>query len=997
MPIEALIAVLLFFFALLLLFFRFETGFAVLLVLSVLLHKEFFSVYRWDLLPIRIFMLAFLVYGLVQVFLTWRKERSIRSLIFYIKDPFVFLLLLVWLVNGISILFSRNLIESILLFGFLTTVVSLGILFYLRYKNSPEKVFLFIKKYIYVMFGTSLFGFLQIFIHMKYNLIIGSLWVVPGHFPRVGSTFWDVNHYAALLASILPVLGVLILVSEKVKDKLISSFMFIPITVILVLTSSRSAWILAAAAFLVFVIISVVRILGKRGLYLVFATLVLFFTLFVVKYMDKESAFRAGIKNYINYRVDSYDSHLLLLQGSAEVFENYPLFGGGYGGFFEQFSKTKVSSEYFSKDPASLSLGSRTPGHSIWGESLAETGIVGFSALSLFMLLVISTLIYAAFKHEDKRERLISAAMAGSMIGWVLAGVFYSYKAEFFWIVFFLYFTYAAALLKDGFDLEKIVAFFTRSRNLLLVVLILISSVLIFWNLGKNHLIPWDEAIYAKVAKNMAKSGEYIVQRWDPKKVWYEKPPLYMWSAAVFMNLIGVSEWAVRLPSAILGLLTVLLVYKFGKEMFGKVVGFISAFTLLTTFHFLYYTRASMLDVALTFFITLSLYFYWRTFLDRGNVRFWVLAGLSMGAAVMVKNVVGLLPLAVVSVNEYAYIFSKEKTISKSLVKNVCLMLLGSAVIVFPWHLEMLRRFGMDFVNNYLIYHVFTRGIMNVEEKGKPLLWYITVMKVSMRVWFIAFLGALPYSLYLKFVKGQREHRFLIIWAVLFFIFFSISRSKLIWYIIPVYPAVSIMVGYFINKVILLVQTFVPRLKTLTFRFLAIYFLVVFGLMYMFLNKNLVYTDDLTYDVAVLLEKKDELYPKEKLYYVDNIDFPIIAYYTDGRFEKIENEALEKKLERSGYDQRIVFLIKNSKFKNLSVKYPFLISQEKTDGFILGVAESKYTRDKTRLEGVEKRIEELEKYKALGSTDILEELSKLKLEEANIKARIEEGLKSVDS
>ena len=118
---------------------NFKLSIYVLVVLSVLLHKEIFSFYRWDLMPIRIFMVALLCSGITKIYLYAVKNGGIKSLLPFLKDLFIATILLVWLTRGISIIFSKNLQASLLLFGFLTTVVALGIYFSLHFGKIPLK------------------------------------------------------------------------------------------------------------------------------------------------------------------------------------------------------------------------------------------------------------------------------------------------------------------------------------------------------------------------------------------------------------------------------------------------------------------------------------------------------------------------------------------------------------------------------------------------------------------------------------------------------------------------------------------------------------------------------------------------------------------------------------------------------------------------------------------------------------------------------------------
>lgn len=863
---------------------NFKLSLYVLIVLSVLLHKELFSFYTWDLMPVRIFMLGLLCAGITKLYFHIAKTKSLKTVLQYLKDPFVLILLLVWLTRGISIIFSANLQASLLLFGFLTTIVALGLYVYIVFKNSPQELLKYLKFYIYVVFALTIFGIVQLVLYEKTGKIIGALWNVPGKLPRIGSTFWDVNHYGSLIAAVLPVLGVFILTDKSWKRKIIDSVIFIMLCGSLLITNSRSAWMLGGFAFITFVTILVLKKFGAKGLLYILLAVIIIATPPVLMYQNRKSVFRAKVRDYFHYRIDSYDSHLMLLTGAIQIFEKYPIFGGGYGSFFEQFSKTKIAPAFFSRDPAALNT--RVPAHTIWGESLSETGIVGTSVYILFCSLVLLAPLYVFFSEKDKSKSLVGLGMASAVLGWYIAGIFYSYNSEFFWIVNLVFLIWSIGMI-GGEYLRKIVNFFFSESGFLLGLIGLISAYLIFINVGVNHLIPWDEAIYSKVAKNMVTNNQYVTLHWDNLlKPWYEKPPLFIWMQAGFMEVLGFTSFAAKLPSAILGLATVFLVFIIAKKFFNKTTAFISSLALITTVHFLYYSRMAMLDVALTFFTTISLFIYWLA-KEKDKRYLWILSGLLAGLSVMVKGVVGFLPLLVIFLYElYLFVIDKQK-FSVRLVLNYLLGFLSCLLVALPWHIYMYMQFGESFLKNYIGYHVLGRAFNNIEDKGRPFCWYLIVLKVSMRIWFIALLGAFPFTVFKTFKKDKR-FVFLTLWALSMFLFFSIAKSKLIWYVIPLYPVLSLMVGNFIERTLDLVMRKVKFTNNYLFKFLSLYLLLVFSLFYLFLNREMVYTSDLNGSQARLLEKKDKVFGTKHTVYLDRIDFPTALYYSKSQFETLD-------------------------------------------------------------------------------------------------------------
>jgi len=730
----------------------------VLILLSVLLHKELFSFYRWDLMPIRAFMLALLAAVLTKIVMWLIKDRNFSVLFSKLRDPVVVSIVLLWVVRLISIVNSKNIQSSVFLMGFFTTSTAMFLLLYFTYKNRPDRVLKYLRFYIYTVFTLTLFGWFQFYLYQTTGVIIGALWNIPGNLPRVGATFWDVNHYGALLSALLPLLGVLIIMGKSLKGRAVDVLMFISMLAALLLTNSRTAWIMAGVTFLVFVSTLIFRKIGSKGVLYLFIALVVISVPFIREYSIKSSPFRAQIKQYFHYRMDSFDSHFMLITGTVQIFEKYPLIGGGYGSFFEHFSSTKIAPTFFGRDPAALNT--RVPAHTIWGELIAETGILGLTTFSVFVFSMLAALLYGALKLEKKKEFLISAVFFATIVGWLIAGIFYSYSSEFFWIIFSFIAAWGAGTVYEKYGRNIVFSYFFRSEKIVPLVLAGLAIILIFSGLGKNHLIPYDEAIYAKIAKNMVTSGEYLVQEWKPLSVWYEKPPLYMWLVSLFMSLFGATPFAARLPSAVMGFLTVMMVYFAGKKMFNKTTGFLSALALLTTTQYLYYSRAAMTDVTATFFISASLFAY---IFIRGKKKsfLWLFPGFFAGFAVMTKGVVGLLPFPAIILCELYLLLTGQSKFSAKAIKPLILTLLGWAVVALPWHIYTYKMFGTAFLDQYLGYHVWDRAVTAIEDKGRPFFWYVTVLKVSMRLWFVVLLAALPAAVY-KVFKKRRVYVFLL-------------------------------------------------------------------------------------------------------------------------------------------------------------------------------------------------------------------------------------------
>jgi 4-amino-4-deoxy-L-arabinose transferase-like glycosyltransferase len=519
-------------------------------------------------------------------------------------------------------------------------------------------------------------------------------------------------------------------------------------------------------------------------------------------------------------------------------------------------------------------------------------------------------------------------------------------------------------VLGKKFDHKELMNFFFVNNKVLPLILGIISFVLVFWQLGANHLVPWDEAIYAKIAKNMSVSGEYIVQTWktDP---WYEKPPIFMWLMAISMKIFGVSSFAARLPSAFFGFLNVIFVYYFARKYFNKTVGFISGFALLTFVWWLYYARAAMLDVTTTFFISSALFIYFTAKQNSSVIR-WALVGVMVGLAAMTKGFVGLLPLPIMFLYELYLLATRGQKLDLKLIKNHIVMLFSLLIVAVPWHYEMYKRFGEQFVVEYFGYHVWDRATMAIEDKGQPFFWYLVVLRVSMRLWFISLLGAFPFVLYvwtrglLSKLKTERIKvlAFLIIWSIFVFLFFSSAKSKLIWYITPIYPALAIMIGYFVERVL---NCFMKRFKyfnNVLFKMLLLYAMVITVLTYLVTVRTFVYNSDEVGPVARLMQLKESKHGIEDVLYLDRVEVPIALFYLDGPFRVIDfRHDREDRVPQVDYDQPMYLLTKKGRYSDTVVgkDYPSEIINEDGD-YILWFFDSEKKIDQDSLNDIKVEI-----------------------------------------
>ena len=323
-------------------------------------------------------------------------------------------------------------------------------------------------------------------------------------------------------------------------------------------------------------------------------------------------------------------------------------------------------------------------------------------------------------------------------------------------------------------------------------LLISISAFALLWKLGGGSLAAWDEAIYAQVSKEIVRGGGWLTLHWEGQP-WFEKPPLFMWITAVSYRLFGVSEFWARVPSALSGITLIGVTYSIGKYTYDRRVGFLAAVVLLTCYHFLSFARFGTTDVMLTLFIYVALYAYVR--LNDGSQKWWYLVWASCGLALMVKGAGGIIAPAAIVLT-----LALDRRLGAAIRSShfwygVLLALLISA----PWHILMCVWYGHAFTDEYVGYHVITRSTRTLEGHASGYFYYVAKLID----------GFFPWSLLVPFAvvsvirrdrEGRSPSRPLLLLGALVFGLYTVIPTRRPWYIIPLYPALAILIAVFISN-----------------------------------------------------------------------------------------------------------------------------------------------------------------------------------------------------
>jgi 4-amino-4-deoxy-L-arabinose transferase-like glycosyltransferase len=340
-----------------------------------------------------------------------------------------------------------------------------------------------------------------------------------------------------------------------------------------------------------------------------------------------------------------------------------------------------------------------------------------------------------------------------------------------------------------------------------IAILIGFCITLYFLNLGRWDLWNPDEPRYAQVAREMVNGGDWILMHYNGR-VYPDKPPLFFWSIASSSFLWrGFSSFSVRFPAAFFGTLTILLTFFLGKALYSSRTGFLSGLILATSLEFSYLSTRANIDTTLTFFTTASLLCFFQWYRqdkaedlkkaevkveERAKMRNLLIYGfyIGMALATLAKGPVGfILPLSI----SLVYLIVRKDWISIRRMRLLSGMVLF-VVIVLLWYLPALFKGGEDYLQATLFRHSIGRYAQGW-SKGRPIYYYLYNFPIGFLPWVFFIPAAVAYGFSREKAGKRAEFFFLFLWFVLIFIFFSISKGKRGIYLLPLYPAVSLMVG----------------------------------------------------------------------------------------------------------------------------------------------------------------------------------------------------------
>ena len=324
-----------------------------------------------------------------------------------------------------------------------------------------------------------------------------------------------------------------------------------------------------------------------------------------------------------------------------------------------------------------------------------------------------------------------------------------------------------------------------------------------FSGAGQLGLVGPDEPRYVSIARAMVESGDWVTPRLNGEP-WFEKPVLYYWGAAAAFSVFGESEVSARLPSAVAMLVASAALMALALRALGSSAALALAFMLPSMLATIAFARGASTDMVFTATLTLAFAAAARVVevlhastsglggVGRGRERLlWLAAwGAALGLAVLAKGPAAVL-LAGGSVVLCSLVMRQWRW---PLTFAHPVALAAFALVAIPWYVLCALR-NPDFVRVFILEHNVQRFLTPVFAHEQPWWYFGAVLVAGLVPWTTGLVPTLRNAW--RDADSRRDPVALlaICWAIVPFVFFSVSRSKLPGYILPMFPPLALLMA----------------------------------------------------------------------------------------------------------------------------------------------------------------------------------------------------------
>jgi 4-amino-4-deoxy-L-arabinose transferase-like glycosyltransferase len=327
-----------------------------------------------------------------------------------------------------------------------------------------------------------------------------------------------------------------------------------------------------------------------------------------------------------------------------------------------------------------------------------------------------------------------------------------------------------------------------RSRAALWLAL----ALLWFLPLNYPHLFDPDEGRYAEIPREMVSSGDWVTPRLDAIK-YFEKPALGYWATAIAFTAFGQHAWTVRLWPALSGMLGLLLTFALGRRLYDQRAALLAVLVQASALLYVALAHIATLDMGLSLGLQIALSalaLLVQPPPQRAASGAPLLLGVGVALAVMSKGLVGILIPGAVALL-YMLIHRDWRLLLRA---QPWWTLIALLLLAAPWFVLVSAR-NPEFPHFFFIFQHFQRYLNRAEfDRYQPVWFFLPVLALGFLPWTTLLPAALRQA-WQAARAGDRASSLLLLWAAFVLLFFSLSQSKLVPYILPMLPALSLLTG----------------------------------------------------------------------------------------------------------------------------------------------------------------------------------------------------------
>lgn len=333
-----------------------------------------------------------------------------------------------------------------------------------------------------------------------------------------------------------------------------------------------------------------------------------------------------------------------------------------------------------------------------------------------------------------------------------------------------------------------------------------VVALIRFSTLGMYPLMDKTEARYAEIAREMVATHHWITPQLDPGVPFWGKPPFSFWLTAISFKIFGINEFAARLPSLILSLLTVYLIYILGTKLKDQTLGLSSAIILSTTGLFLGSAGSVMTDPSLVFSMTLSMVSLAMSFLveSKKDKKCWgYLFFISIGISFMAKGPIGWV-LTFLPIMIWCIWHKQWKYLKINLPWGTGILL--TLMIAIPWYF-LAEQATPGFLKYFFIGEHWQRFVQkgwtgdlygSAHAQPKGMIWLMMIPAAMPWIFLLAAMAVWCFKnkdVRLRKLKDDVWLSYLVFWLLSPLLFFSLAGNILITYLLPSLPAFAILMA----------------------------------------------------------------------------------------------------------------------------------------------------------------------------------------------------------